>query len=54
VHEITSRLKTIRAIAPSLQPRASKTEVERMAELAVEINKIMASRVDMKPPRAGD
>lgn len=47
VQEITSRLKTIRAIAAESSDRApSKSEVVRMRDLAVEINMIMASRVD--------
>lgn len=44
---ITSRLQTIRAIAGEAADRApSKTEVERMRDLATEINKIASSKVD--------
>ncbi len=47
VTAITSRLQTIRAIAGEAADRApSKSEVERMRDLAVEINKIMSAKVD--------
>lgn len=44
---ITSRLQTIRKIAGEASDRApSKSEVEQMRDLAVEINKIASSQVD--------
>ncbi len=44
---ITSRLQTIRKIAGDAADRApSKSEVEQMRDLAVEINTIMSARVD--------
>ncbi len=44
---ITSRLQTIRAIAGEAADRApTKSEVERMRNLAIEINKIASSKVD--------
>ena len=47
VKAITSRLQTIRAIAGEAVDRPpSKSEVERMRDLAVEINKIMSAKVD--------
>ena len=47
VTAITSRLQTIRAIAGEAVDRVpSKSEVERMRDLAVEINKIMSAKVD--------
>ncbi len=47
VTAITSRLATIRKIAGDAADRApSKSEVEQMRDLAVEINTIMSSRVD--------
>lgn len=47
VTSITSRLQTIRAIAAEANGRApSKSDVERMRDLAVEINKIMVAKVD--------
>lgn len=47
VTSITSRLQTIRAIAGEANGRPpSKSEVERMRDLAVEINKIMSAKVD--------
>lgn len=47
VTSITSRLQTIRAIAGEANGHApSKSEVERMRDLAIEINKIMSAKVD--------
>jgi hypothetical protein len=47
VAAITSRLETIRKIAGDAADRApSKSEVEQMRDLAVEINTIMSARVD--------
>lgn len=47
VTAITSRLQTIRAIAGEAADRApSQSEVERMRDLAIEINKIASSKVD--------
>lgn len=47
VKAITSRLQTIRAIAGEAADRPpSKSEVERMRDLAVEINQIMSAKVD--------
>ena len=49
VTAITSRLETIRKIAGDAADRApSKSEVEQMRDLAVEINTIMSSRVDQE------
>ena len=46
---ITSRLQTIRKIAGDAADRApSKSEVEQMRDLAVEINTIMSARVDQE------
>lgn len=46
---ITSRLQTIRKIAGDAADRApSKSEVEQMRDLAVEINAIMSARVDQE------
>jgi len=47
VTAITSRLQTIRKIAGDAEGRPpTKSEVEQMRDLAVEINEIMSSRVD--------
>jgi hypothetical protein len=49
VTAITSRLQTIRKIAGDAADRApSKSEVEQMRDLAVEINTIMSARVDQE------
>jgi hypothetical protein len=48
VAAITSRLETIRKIAGDAADRApSKSEVEQMRDLAIEINTIMSARVDL-------
>ena len=48
VTAITSRLETIRKIAGDAADRApSKSEVDQMRDLAVEINTIMSARVDL-------
>jgi hypothetical protein len=47
VTAMTSRLQTIRAIAGEADNRPpTKSEVERMRDLAIEINEIMSARVD--------
>ncbi|MEX1045040.1 MAG: hypothetical protein WEC73_02830 [Chthoniobacterales bacterium] len=49
VTAITSRLETIRKIAGDAADRApSKSEVEQMRDLAIEINTVMSARVDQE------
>jgi hypothetical protein len=49
VTALTSRLETIRKIAGDAADRApSKSEVEQMRDLAIEINSVMSARVDQE------